>query len=545
MGRFAVSFLERELAACPSEPRQDTVQDKFGPAIMANFAEIISRLHDENQALKIRFLTDIQSENLEYVKKLVEAEAIDVRHLGGIQAKFAVTSIEYLTTTRSLESGLPDELIWGKTRELVGQMRNIFQNLWDSAIPAKTRIREIEQKIEHGEDRVIYDPKEVEELGRRLTRECKKEMLFIVASEATIRRYHKLIQGDVSHFAEKGVSYRMLAPVKDPKVAELLKGINWRKIEPLNLGYVIFDREKMLITQYGLESSDGFSRNESTAIIPVVVSNTYTTNLQTIHGIASIFENLWRQCDILDRVEKAKKQAQLLQDILSHDIKNYNQVSIMGAELLKEETKGNKSLEQLVDRVLQAINGSTQLIERANKLGKVLAESNPQLRPIKILDALEESISLVKRGNPTKDVEYTLSFSEAQDLGRTEIMAETDDLIHEVFTNIFANSIRYSDGDSVKIEVKISRLKEQVTPGERGDFWKVSIADHGKGIPPFIKEKVFSRYLEGARGTGLGMSIVHALVVDRYRGKVMITDRVQGDYSKGTVVEISIPALKI
>ncbi|HXZ23420.1 MAG TPA: ATP-binding protein, partial [Methanomassiliicoccales archaeon] len=42
--------------------------------------------------------------------------------------------------------------------------------------------------------------------------------------------------------------------------------------------------------------------------------------------------------------------------------------------------------------------------------------------------------------------------------------------------------------------------------------------------------------------TGLGLAIVRALV-ERYRGRVWIEDRVAGDYSKGArfVVELPLP----
>jgi signal transduction histidine kinase len=53
-----------------------------------------------------------------------------------------------------------------------------------------------------------------------------------------------------------------------------------------------------------------------------------------------------------------------------------------------------------------------------------------------------------------------------------------------------------------------------------------------------MKEKIFTRYLGTASGAGLGLSIVHALVVERYSGKVAITDRVEGDYTEGTKVEV-------
>jgi signal transduction histidine kinase len=72
-------------------------------------------------------------------------------------------------------------------------------------------------------------------------------------------------------------------------------------------------------------------------------------------------------------------------------------------------------------------------------------------------------------------------------------------------------------------------------------FWVISISDWGRGIPEGMKHNVFRRYLETAKGNGLGMSIVHALVTERYGGKVEVKDRVEGDYKMGTTVEVWLP----
>jgi signal transduction histidine kinase len=89
--------------------------------------------------------------------------------------------------------------------------------------------------------------------------------------------------------------------------------------------------------------------------------------------------------------------------------------------------------------------------------------------------------------------------------------------------------VKYTPGESVFIET----LVEEEPP-----YWKVSISDRGKGIEDDRKERAFTRYQNAAKGSGLGLSIVHSLVVERYNGKVGIRNRVPDDYRKGTTVEI-------
>ena len=70
---------------------------------------------------------------------------------------------------------------------------------------------------------------------------------------------------------------------------------------------------------------------------------------------------------------------------------------------------------------------------------------------------------------------------------------------------------------------------------------KLSVSDKGRGIPDNQKNALFRRYLETATGSGLGLSIVHALVTERYGGTVALKDRVEGDFTKGTTAEILLP----
>jgi signal transduction histidine kinase len=57
-----------------------------------------------------------------------------------------------------------------------------------------------------------------------------------------------------------------------------------------------------------------------------------------------------------------------------------------------------------------------------------------------------------------------------------------------------------------------------------------------------MKPSVFKRYLETATGSGRGLSIVHALVTDRYRGRVAVRDRVPGDHAKGSTIDLWLPS---
>ena len=231
--------------------------------------------------------------------------------------------------------------------------------------------------------------------------------------------------------------------------------------------------------------------------------------------------------------EKTVREARLLQDILTHDLGNYNQIAKLTAELIGEEASNNPSLGILTDRMIRAIDDSTQLLNTVRKLGRVLSDKNPKLYAVGLPEIIQGSINLVRKTYPQKQIQETLRFPPN---GEAWVLA--DDLVGEAFTNLLSNSVRYTNGALIPLEISIQEANER---DEIGPAWKISLLDHGTGISDDMKEKVFNRYMQGAKGSGLGLSIVHAIVVERYHGQVRIRNRVEGDYTKGTIVDILVP----
>ena len=118
----------------------------------------------------------------------------------------------------------------------------------------------------------------------------------------------------------------------------------------------------------------------------------------------------------------------------------------------------------------------------------------------------------------------------------TDINVIAEDLLEEIFVNLFSNTVKYTESSEVKIDVLI----REYFIGEV-KYWMITVSDYGKGIPDLMKKELFERFYSKAKGSGLGLSIVRTLV-ERYRGKVWIGDRVYEDYSKGTTFGMIFPA---
>ena len=73
-----------------------------------------------------------------------------------------------------------------------------------------------------------------------------------------------------------------------------------------------------------------------------------------------------------------------------------------------------------------------------------------------------------------------------------------------------------------------------------GDAAEIQIADTGRGIPPDIRTKVFDPFFttkEVGKGTGQGLAIVHAIVVEKHGGTISVETEVE----QGTTFTIRLP----
>jgi two-component system sensor histidine kinase VicK len=108
----------------------------------------------KKRGVKIRSITEITKDNLEYCKQL--EDYVQLRHLDGLRGNFAVSETEYVATAIVHEKEPVTETIYSNAKAILEQHRYFFETLWDKAIPAENRIREIEEGIEPQRISITY-----------------------------------------------------------------------------------------------------------------------------------------------------------------------------------------------------------------------------------------------------------------------------------------------------------------------------------------------------------------------------------------------------
>ncbi|ROS51328.1 cell wall metabolism sensor histidine kinase WalK [Frigoribacterium sp. PhB24] len=126
---------------------------------------------------------------------------------------------------------------------------------------------------------------------------------------------------------------------------------------------------------------------------------------------------------------------------------------------------------------------------------------------------------------------------EVQRFEAPAIVHGEENKIRQVITNLMGNAMRFTEHDS-PIELVV-----QSDPG-RG-VATVAIVDHGEGIPPQIREKIFQRFwrADSSRtrdtgGSGLGLAIVSGIVA-AHGGSVDVDDTPGG----GATFRVALPLM--
>jgi two-component system sensor histidine kinase VicK len=271
----------------------DNCIDSNGPSMFVIPNHPITRAYREmkKRGIRIRFIAEITKDNIEYCKELMKI--CELRHLDEVKGNFGIADgIYYTAGAKTVQSSPPPLLISSTLRAFVEQQEYFFEMLWKKAIPAKQRIKEIEENIKREFIETIQDSEETTSLISKVLSSATDEIQLIFSRAGTLKQYEKLGMLDiVRNKADKEVEVRILIgtdrPIKEREI-EWLREYPRIELRYLNksiqtsLTTIVTDRELSLVIEEKEDDNDlGLA--------------TYSNSESTVLSCASIFENLWAQ----------------------------------------------------------------------------------------------------------------------------------------------------------------------------------------------------------------------------------------------------------
>jgi hypothetical protein len=114
----------------------------------------------KKRRIKIRCITEVTADNIHYCKKLMEVS--EIRHLDGVRTNFGIADRkQVLLHGISYKTNPISHAILTSVKGFVEAQQYMFDNLWNKAIPAIQKIKEIEEGAEPIQTKILENQEEI------------------------------------------------------------------------------------------------------------------------------------------------------------------------------------------------------------------------------------------------------------------------------------------------------------------------------------------------------------------------------------------------
>src|SRR5919109_287918 len=315
----------------------------------------------KSRRIKIRWVTDITKDNLTHCKDLMQYA--EVRHISSLNGNFGGSEREYIAAA-TIKEGLPiPKLIYSNSKEMVEQQQYIFQTLWEKAVPAEHRIREIEQGVEPQRIAVIYDAGQALELYQWLIMSAEKEIKIVFPTTNALIRQDKagilfLLQEAAT---AKKCQVKVLMP-NDELIRNFLQdnsGISRRFVEQEESGratILIVDNKVSLVMELKDDSKKTFHE--------AIGLSTYSNSKAGVLSYVSMFESLWKQTELYEVLKSNEKMQREFINIAAHELRTPVQPILGMAELIQLNLKDGKHKTEISKDEIDMILRNARRLER-------------------------------------------------------------------------------------------------------------------------------------------------------------------------------------
>jgi two-component system sensor histidine kinase VicK len=281
--------------------RMDIYFDYSAPSIVVEVPEYRNGyIQIRKRGGKIRAFTEITKDNINYCKELMKL-VDELRHLNGVKGGLAVSETEYMATTVLEEAKPLTQVIFSSVKEVVEQGQYIFDTLWNTAIPAEQKIREIEEGVMPIRTRLLENQDEIiKEIKRKNNAATNLSICTGFGGMQMSYKYlfdsYKNVVDTYKKKVKEGSGLRWITNI-DRSSLDLVKkflqaGISIRHIKnmpPLSFG--VSDKEVALT----IEKMEGGKISQN-----FLISN----ERLYVNHFNSLFEELWKDgIDALERIE--------------------------------------------------------------------------------------------------------------------------------------------------------------------------------------------------------------------------------------------------
>ncbi|MBF0377685.1 MAG: PAS domain S-box protein [Desulfamplus sp.] len=222
---------------------------------------------------------------------------------------------------------------------------------------------------------------------------------------------------------------------------------------------------------------------------------------------------------------------------IAHDFNNILNAILGYAELAKLQCQLDSTLSTYISEISRAGDRAKELVQQILLFSR---QGSSEKRPIDVSRVVNEVLKLIKAALPA-NIEIIVNISPKLD----PVLAD-EIHIHQIVMNLCTNAYHAMKCSGGILNVTLTNIAIQNQDAQsfpnmnEGNYIRLSVADTGGGIPPYIIDRIFDPYFTTkpvGEGTGLGLSTIHG-IVDDHGGKIKVYSKV----GVGTTFHVFLPA---
>lgn len=212
----------------------------------------------------------------------------------------------------------------------------------------------------------------------------------------------------------------------------------------------------------------------------------------------------------------------MLYENLIHDMKTPLSILINNLDAIQKSRPLSKKLQPRFESIRQCTNQLFKIMNDLSDYNKIHRGAfNKHYKNYDIVKVLSQLVELAQSLGFSQKIQFIFIRP-----AESKLIAVDKELLERIMLNLFSNAVKFT-GTGGTIEVSLREEESRVL---------ISVKNSGKGIPPEMMKKLYSRYEweygnGNKRGSGLGLSIVSELVhemnggidVKNYAGGVEFT----------------------
>jgi PAS domain S-box-containing protein len=241
-------------------------------------------------------------------------------------------------------------------------------------------------------------------------------------------------------------------------------------------------------------------------------------NLEYIGAGIDLTDQKWAQAE-RERLEQRLRQAEKMEAVgrlaggIAHDFNGVLAGVYAYGEMLVEEAPAGSPLKRYAQNVLTAASRGREIVEQ------ILTYSRSQhvkREPVDIAHVVAEALELI-RGSIPMGIRLGANGSES-----TLVVTGDATRLHQVVMNLCSNAIQAMSGDGslhVALEAENLSTERALSHGtlRPGRYVRLTVEDNGSGMDEATVSRIFEPFFttkQAGQGTGLGLSLVYAIVTD-------------------------------